>query len=140
MDLRIEYEDRRDYLKVTVAGTNSREAVMAYFADLREECLRRHRSRVLIEERLDGPRLDVMDVFTIASEGSINALGEFDAIAYVDSRMGSMAEFAETVAVNRGMPVAIFNNVDDAERWLLEQKSGVGQQDIFIGQPKKGDS
>ena len=95
---------------------------------MREECLRRHRTRVLIVEKLDGPRLDVMDVFSIASEGSLNALGEFDAMAYVDPRMGAMGEFAETVAVNRGMPVAFFNNVGQAERWLLEQKPGPGQQ------------
>jgi hypothetical protein len=139
MDLHIEYEDRRDYLEVTVTGTNSRETVMDYLAAMREECLRRHRTRVLIVEKLDGPRLDVMDVFSIASEGSLNALGEFDAMAYVDPRMGAMGEFAETVAVNRGMPVAFFNNVGQAERWLLEQKPGPGQQDIFIGQPKKGD-
>ena len=28
-------------------------------------------------------------------------------------------QFAETVAVNRRMPVAVFSNVADAEQWLL---------------------
>ena len=34
----------------------------------------------------------------------MDAMGIFEAMAYVDPQMGQMAEFAETVAVNRGMP------------------------------------
>ncbi len=30
-------------------------------------------------------------------------------------------QFAETVAVNRRLPVAVFPNVADAEKWLLEE-------------------
>ena len=51
-------------------------------------------------------------------------MGVFDAIAYVDREMGSMGEFAETVAVNRGMPVAFFDNEEDAVDWLQKQDSG----------------
>ena len=29
-------------------------------------------------------------------------------------------EFAETVAVNRGLPVVVFASVDEARKWLLE--------------------
>jgi hypothetical protein len=30
-------------------------------------------------------------------------------------------KFAETVAVNRGLPVKVFSTVSDAEKWLVEQ-------------------
>ena len=30
-------------------------------------------------------------------------------------------QFAETVAVNRRVPVAVFSNVEDAEQWLLNE-------------------
>jgi len=133
MDYNIEFEEVHDYLKVTVTGTNSREAVQAYLEAMRQECLEREIFRVLIDEQLQGPRLQVMDVFTIASQGSMSALGEFDAIAYVDRHMGTLGEFAETVAVNRGMPIAFFASVQEAERWLLKQEAGVGEQDIFRG-------
>jgi hypothetical protein len=53
-------------------------------------------------------------------------------MAYVDERMGDMANFAETVAVNRGMPVRMFTNVPDAENWLRAQQEGVREQDIFL--------
>jgi hypothetical protein len=120
------------YIHVTVTGTNSRETVMGYLDDIRCECIRQDCYRVLIEERLEGPRLQMMDVFSIASEGAMNALGVFHAMAYVDERMGDMANFAETVAVNRGMPVRMFTNVPDAENWLRAQQEGVREQDIFL--------
>jgi hypothetical protein len=45
--------------------------------------------------------------------------------------MGDMAEFAETVAVNRGMPIAIFNDVESAKEWLSQQRAGSDEQNFF---------
>ena len=74
------------------------------------------------EEHLEGPRLGLMDVFTIASEGSTQVSGMFKAFAYVDAKaQGDLMQFAETVAVNRRVPVAVFSNVQDAEKWLLNE-------------------
>ena len=61
----------------------------------------------------------------------MNALGIFQAIAYVDPRMGDMAKFAETVAVNRGLPVKSFSSIVDAEHWLLKQNSGTEEKKLF---------
>ena len=73
-----------------------------------------------------------MDIFSIISEGSVEILGFFDAVAFVDLQMGEMGEFAETVAVNRGMPLVAFNSVTTAGEWLLNQKSGSDEQYIFL--------
>ena len=124
-------------MKAKVTGTNSRETVAAYLREVRRESKRRGRSYILIDERLEGPRLDAMDVFAIASNGSMDALGELDAMAYVDRDMGPMAEFAETVAVNRGMPVAVFGEVAEAEEWLLEQTSA-GAANVFGAEDPAG--
>jgi hypothetical protein len=79
----------------------------------------------LIEERLDGPRLGTLDVFQIASEESSKAEGLLKAIAYVDVNAdGHLMQFAETVAVNRGLPVVVFSTVTDAEKWLLSEDRG----------------
>jgi hypothetical protein len=61
----------------------------------------------------------------------MRALGIFQAIAYVDTRMGEMAAFAETVVVNRGMPFKSFSSVAAAEQWLLRQDEGSGEKGIF---------
>ena len=86
---------------------------------------------MLVKERLERPRLDVMEVFMIASEGSKKALGEFDAAAYVDVYAGDLMRFSETVAVNRGIPVAVFDSVENAEQWLTEQNDR-DEQDTFL--------
>ena len=131
MHPKVEFEKHSNYVHATVTGTNSREAVIEYMDEVLDKCKSMDCFRVLIEERLEGPRLETMDVFTLVSEGSVKALGRFEAIAFVDEKMGEMAEFAETVAVNRGMPFAAFDNIPDAKNWLSHQQPGPDEQYIF---------
>lgn len=131
MSYEIAIERKSDYLHVIVTGENSKENVFAYLAEVREESRNQDCFRVLVEERLGGPRLDALEVFTIASEGSKSVLGEYEAIAYVDVFAGDLLGFAETVAVNRGMPVAVFSAVEDAKQWLRHQKN-CDEQDTFL--------
>lgn len=131
MSYEISFEQKSYYLHVTVTGENNKENVLAYLADVRKECTKRKCSRILVEEHFEGPRLEVMDVFAIASEGSADALGEFDAFAFVDVYAGELMEFAETVAVNRGIPIAVFKSVEDARQWLRHQKSRDDDQHNF---------
>jgi hypothetical protein len=110
------------YLHAVVTGLNNKENVMHYLEEIFRECKKQGCYQVLIEERLEGPRFKTMKVFNIASEGSINAHGYFKAIAYVDvNAEGDLMKFAETVALNRGMPVRVFASVADAEKWLLAE-------------------
>lgn len=61
-------------------------------------------------------------VFEIASESSAAQDFDFIAVAYVDINAETdMMEFAETVAVNRAVPVKVFGTVPDAENWLIEE-------------------
>ena len=68
---------------------------------------------ILIEERLTGPRLDTTDVYMIASGQAAGAARTLAAIAYVDvNAEGRLMQFAEDVAVNRAVPVKIFDTID----------------------------
>ena len=108
------------YLHAVVTGRNSRENVQRYLEELLQECSARNCFRVLIEERLEGPRLQTVDVFEIVMEGSRNARNTLSAIAYVDVNATSeLMHFAETVAFNRGLRVAVLPTVAEAERWLI---------------------
>ncbi len=119
MSYEIAVDEKSGYLHAIVTGQNSVESVMRYMEDLHRECAARGCFRVLIEERLVGPRLGTPDIFRIASEGSGKSRGVFTAIAYVDVHAeGDLMKFAETVSVNRGLPVAVFSSVSEAERWL----------------------
>jgi hypothetical protein len=90
------------YLHATVTGHNSSENVVRYMEELIRKRTARRCFRVLIEERLDGPRLGMIEVFGMVSRGDV-------------------MRFAEGVAVNRGFPVKIFQTVAAAEEWLLQE-------------------
>ena len=122
MSYTLTIHEKPTYLHAIVTGLNSRDTVQRYLQELRTECMARGCFRLLLEEHLEGPRLGLLDVFTIASEGSTQVSGMFKAFAYVDANaQGDLMQFAETVAVNRRVPVAVFSNVEDAERWLLNE-------------------
>lgn len=125
MGYELSVEDRGGYLHVRVTGENSPQAVRGYLADLRTICIERGSDAVLIEESLQGPGLALLEIFQIASEGCRHGL-EIGRIAFVDvvpEHSAADMQFAETVAVNRGLNIRRFRTVQDAERWLLEAPS-----------------
>ena len=115
------FTEQPTYLHAVVTGENSVDNVRSYLKQIRLECQSRGCLTVLIEERLEGPRLGIVDVYRIAAEGSVQALGQLHTIAYVDANAeGDLMKFAEDVAVNRAMRVAVFSSVESAERWLRD--------------------
>jgi len=122
MSYKLTILEKPTYLHAIVTGENTKENVARYLEEILRECKARNCFQILIEEHLEGPRLGTTDVFQIAAIGSDHAQGRFKVIAYVDANAdGKLMKFAETVAVNRGVPVRIFPSVSDAEKWLLEQ-------------------
>ncbi|MCK7512331.1 MAG: hypothetical protein MZV70_55330 [Desulfobacterales bacterium] len=111
------------YLHFIVTGELSKENVVLYFEEIHRECTDRSNCfRILIEERLDGPRLSVINVLELVSEESSKSKGLFKEIAYIDvNAEGDSMMFIENVAVNRGLPVKVFSTVDNAEKWLLNE-------------------
>jgi hypothetical protein len=113
-------DEKPTHLHVVVTGSNTRGTVERYLADLLRECQVRNCFRILLEERLEGPRLNTVDVFQIVARGTERTPGLLSAVAFVDvNAEGDLMRFAETVAVNRGFPLKVFSNVADAEKWLL---------------------
>lgn len=124
MNYEITFRRNEGYVHAKIVGKNTQETVVQYMQDVRNECESQDCYRVLIEENLTGPRLDTIDIFDMIATGSREMLGVFEALAYVDTNAetGDMAEFAETVAVNRGIPAAAFTAVEDARNWLNRKK------------------
>jgi hypothetical protein len=112
--------EKDGFLHAVVTGQNSKEVVAQYLQDIYQACLARSCLRVLIEERLEGPRLGTMDLFDAVSEGSRNGR-KLRAIAYVNEKLeGDLMQFAEHVAVNRGVAGRVFKTVAAAEEWLIK--------------------
>ncbi|MCU0461199.1 MAG: hypothetical protein MUF36_04175 [Bacteroidales bacterium] len=120
---KLTFQSKVSYLHVVVTGINNKTNVESYLKEVVLECKSRNFRRVLIEEHLDGPRLGAMDVYQIVSDTSCILQGYLKSMAYVDmNAKGDLMDFAETVALNRCAPVAVFSTVSDAEKWLLSKK------------------
>lgn len=121
MAFQVRIEQRPTHLHFTVTGENSHDSVAGYMEEVLRECTARQCFRVLIEERLEGPRLGTMQVFSLVSKGSERLRGVLQAMAYVDvNAAGDLMRFAENVAVNRAIPVRVFASVAAAEEWLRD--------------------
>lgn len=122
MTYNLTISEKHNFLHAKVTGKNSVENVSHYLEEILQKCKDAQCPYLLIEEQLDGPRLDTFKVFKIAAEESLKSRDIFKAIAYVDiNAEGDMMQFAETVAVNRGLYAKVFPTVDEAEKWLIAQ-------------------
>jgi len=134
------FTQKPTYLHAVVTGSNTKENVAHYLEEILRECVARRCSKLLIEERLVGPRLGTVDVFQIAAEGSHRAQGQYKAIAFVDvNAQGDLMQFSETVATNRGLPVKVFDSVPDAEKWLLDNDGKEGRTGAVVPAHKAGE-
>ena len=133
MAYNVEFDNRASYVYALVTGSNNAETIFAYMDEVTARCEELDCFRVLVHECLVGPRLSPMEVFDIISEGAMRALGKFDAVAFVDEKMGDVSSFAENVAINRGMPIAMFPSVAAAEVWISQMEGDSDSQRIFRG-------
>jgi hypothetical protein len=108
------------YLHFIVTGQNSKETILGYVEEILQECTARNSFRILIEERLDGPRLSITDVFELVLNVTNRHSGVFKVIAYVDvNAVDNSMKFAEDASLNRSLPLAVFSSVANAEKWLI---------------------
>jgi hypothetical protein len=116
-------EPKDGYLHIRIKGENTPATIHRYLGDVLHACVTNHCPNVLIEEDLSGERLRLGDVFSIIEENSGNFRSALRLAAYVDLRATNPAnmQFAETVAVNRGVTLSVFAAVADAENWLRQK-------------------
>jgi hypothetical protein len=114
-------DKKPEYWHFRVTGPNTADVVRSYLADVYYACAQGECTAVLIEENLSGRGLGLLDIFEVVTEGSEKTWPYVRRIAYVDMNPEHSKpdmEFAETVAVNRGVNMHFFANVPDAVAWL----------------------
>ena len=113
-------EQRPGYLYAYVEGQHdSYEISKAYWQEIANEVARLGADRVLIDENI-AESVAVAEIYELASE--IPTMGFSSArVAFVDRYLDhhEVNSFAELVAVNRGMRGKVFNDLEEAERWLM---------------------
>ena len=116
------FEYRPRYLYAFVTGEkDSYEISKRYWQEVAAECQKSGAKKVLIEEDL-AENVSMPDMYRFASE--IPQLGFSGVrVAFVDRRQEQqqLNQFGETVATNRGLLSRVFNNFEEAEKWLLAE-------------------
>jgi hypothetical protein len=118
-DMNVMRED--GYLHVVVTGENTPEDVAGYLDEIRRVCAEYGLSKVLIEEDLTGTQLGTVDVYDVVETASKGVAPAIRSVAFVDTNPEhdfAQMEFAEAVAVNRGVNVRVFRDVPAAREWI----------------------
>lgn len=119
MAYHLEITERPAYLHACVTGERSPENAKRFLEDVYAACAKSGRSAVLLDMRLTGPSLPAASIFHVISRGSLDG-AKLRRIAYYEARVADpgRARFAETVAVNRGVNVQLFDDLEEAQRWV----------------------
>jgi hypothetical protein len=113
-------ENREGYLYAYVEGdADSYEISRAFWEEIAENVRRTGAERVLIDENIV-QSVSMAEVYQLASEIPKMGFGS-TRVAFVDRYLDQQEvnSFGELVAVNRGLSGKVFNNVAEAETWLL---------------------
>jgi hypothetical protein len=117
---KLTFHDRIGYLYAFVEGeTDNVEVTTQYWREIVAKCNENDTRKLLVEEDLPGGPTET-EVYHLAS--ALPKLGFYRIkVAFVDRHLDQqeLNQFAELVAVNRGVNGKIFNNANEAEKWLL---------------------
>ena len=122
MTYRVTVEQYPTYLHIIGTGSNTAANARQFLFDAYRAAVERNCSSILVDMRFSGPSLDLGSIYSVIAERSGDG-SNLDRIAYVEANPNhrfEAAEFAELVAQNRGVNVRLFQNVDDAARWLQD--------------------
>lgn len=117
----IRFEHRAEYLYAYVTGEEDNvEISTQYWTEIGEECRQNNYQKVLVEEDIKEAIASVFELYQFAAElPKYGFAGIY--IAFVDRyiEQNELNKFVELVATNRGLKGRVFNDVTEAEKWLL---------------------
>ena len=131
MNYILHIENKDSYLHVTVEGNNSIDTVKRYFAEVYHACREHGVNLVLIEENLQGPNIEIYDIFDVVTQFIDKAQSLGLRLAYVDKnehhdKRG--VKFAQNLAQVNKVDVRLFFNTAEAREWLLKKGVSVHHQ------------
>ena len=122
MELQVKVEARDGYVEATLTGVRTPATLMAAAERVTEACNKLKIFKVLIDVRKMRGRLDTLETFDVAGhripQRPETRLITKSAIVDLPPNMDRI-RFFETVAVNRGLNVRVFDDEAAAVGWLL---------------------
>jgi hypothetical protein len=123
-------EEEEDHIRVSVSGDRIRgrevKDIIPVWSSVADICRERKINRVLAVFQLTGS-LPTMRSYDIVTKAKEFGWSRHFHLAIVDHNVVSRQNnlFTETVAVNRGYQVSIFDNEQHAKEWLLGEKGTI---------------
>ncbi len=124
MEFQLELVEKNDFVVAVLGGVRTPDTLMAAAAKTTAYCREHGYSHLLIDLRNMHGGLDTVETFEVAGHAIPT---QTDARGLVCSAILDLTEnierirFFETVAVNRGFNVKVFDDEDQAVQWLLKE-------------------
>jgi hypothetical protein len=115
----LEIQDKKDYLLVSFIGEFNLDAGQRTIDRVLEACIQYNLSKVLLDcRRMTGP-LSITDRFLVVDYGQV-MLGKVLAMVIVGRPDQILPNrFEETVAMNRGINLRVFDDIELAIEYLM---------------------
>ena len=122
MSYRLTVEVRPAYLHAKVVGERTAANLLRFLEESYASCVKSGRTALLLDVGFSGPSLNTTSVYNVILQRLMDAR-KLHKIAYVQTNTDDPAipYFAETVALNRGVNVRLFQSVAEAGEWLSEE-------------------
>ena len=120
-DFTLRFEQKDGYLYAFVTGPkDSLQIADEYWKRIHAKAVELESDRVLVEEDFPN-QVSTAEMFQ-GAETIAEMFRGLAKVAHLDQRVSDMSlnRFGETVAANRGLLARVFNNRNDAEKWLKE--------------------
>ena len=130
MSYELSYKHESDYLHIQATGIRTVENFIAISMDLLTEADKHGYSKVLLDMRLTTGGLKPFDAYNLGSKDLAElwrTIGH-PKVAVIDLEANrERFEFMENVAVNVGVNLRMFTDVDEAMEWLGVSKTPVSE-------------
>jgi hypothetical protein len=108
-------EEREGYLFVEYDESTNTAALIALMEEIARVCRAKNHKKILADLRNTTGKPDLFQRYELGVTGATILRGLQIALVY---RADENNRFAESVAVNRGLPAMITDDVEKAKRWL----------------------
>jgi hypothetical protein len=118
------FEDRIQYLYVSVSGEQDNYNISKqYWTEITDHIKTTNHTKLLVEESLE-ETVSMEEMFRLVSEFPEMGLSNVK-VAFADLKLDQLLsnQLGGLIAKNLGFKAEIFNNVHDAEVWLLDKST-----------------
>ncbi len=121
-DYALTLEEAPGYLHAVATGERTAANARRFLEEAYRACVGLGQDALLIEVRFSGPALPLGSIFSVIKDRATDG-ARLRRIAYVEAGLqdDEQAKFAELVAMNRGVNVRLFADLDAAREWLTAE-------------------